>query len=78
MRLILKLIAAPFIVFLTVLFCRGQALDAVCRCMGGGYLVIKVRGKLTRCVWNNKLEIVTLKKAEFHHHSFLLFPIAVL
>ena len=29
---------------------------SVCRCMGGGYLVIKVRGKLTRCVWNNKLE----------------------
>lgn len=60
MRLILKLIAAPFIVLLTVLFCRGQALDAVCRCMGGGYLVVKVRGKLTRCadgklgllIWN--------------------------
>ena len=31
---------------------------SVCRCMGGGYLVIKVRGKLTRCVWNNKLEVV--------------------
>ena len=32
----------------------------VCRCMGGGYLVVKVRGKLTRCadgklgllIWN--------------------------
>lgn len=42
MRLILKLIAAPFIVLLTVLFCRGQALDAVCRCMGGGYLVVEI------------------------------------
>ena len=25
-----------------------------------------------------QIQIVTLKKAEFHHHSFLLFPIAVL
>ena len=31
---------------------------SVCRCVGGGYLVVKVRGKLTRCVWNNKLEVV--------------------
>ena len=23
---------------------------SVCRCMGGGYLVVKVRDKLTRCV----------------------------
>lgn len=34
---------------------------SVCRCVGGGYLVIKVRGKLTRCVWNNKLELTELK-----------------
>ena len=26
---------------------------SVCRCVGGGYLVIKVRGKLTRCARNN-------------------------
>ena len=31
---------------------------SVCRCVGGGYLVVKVRGKLTRCVWNNKLGII--------------------
>ena len=34
---------------------------SVCRCVGGGYLVVKVRGKLTRCVWNNKLELTELK-----------------
>ena len=28
----------------------------VCRCVGGGYLVVKVRGKLTRCV-SGKLEV---------------------
>ena len=28
----------------------------VCRCVGGGYLVVKVRGKLTRCV-GGKLEV---------------------
>ena len=77
MRLILKLIAAPFIVLLTVLFCRGQALDAVCRCMGGGYLVIKVRGKLTRCVWNNKLEFVITFHTYWHslQSLYLLFLI---
>jgi hypothetical protein len=36
----------------------------VCRCMGGGYLVIKVRGKLTRCVWNNKLEFWQEKSSQ--------------
>ena len=30
---------------------------SVCRCMSGGYLVVKVWDKLTRCVWNNKLEV---------------------
>lgn len=30
------------------------------RCMGGGYLVVKVRDKLTRCVGNEKLEIIFL------------------
>ena len=29
----------------------------VCRCMGGGYLVVKVRDKLTRCE-ADKLEVV--------------------
>ena len=29
---------------------------SVCRCVGGGYLVIKVRGKLTRCV-GGKLKV---------------------
>lgn len=28
--------------------------------VGGGYLVVKVRGKLTRCVGNEKLEIIFL------------------
>lgn len=31
---------------------------SVCRCVSGGYLVVKVWDKLTRCVWNNKLEVV--------------------
>ena len=31
----------------------------VCRCVGGGYLVVKVRDKLTRCV-GGKLELVNL------------------
>ena len=43
---------------------------SVCRCMGGGYLVIKVRGKLTRCVWNNKLEVIFFLMA-----MLLNFPI---
>ena len=29
---------------------------SVCRCVGGGYLVVKVRDKLTRCV-SGKLEV---------------------
>jgi len=37
---------------------------SVCRCMGGGYLVIKVLGKLTRCVWNNKLEFWQEKSSQ--------------
>ena len=32
---------------------------SVCRCVGGGYLVIKVRGKLTRCEVD-KLKVVAL------------------
>ena len=32
---------------------------SVCRYVGGGYLVVKVRGKLTRCV-GGKLELVNL------------------
>jgi len=30
---------------------------SMCRCVGGGYLVVKVRGKLTRCEVD-KLEFV--------------------
>ena len=33
---------------------------SVCRCVGGGYLVVKVRGKLTRCIRNNKPEVYKL------------------
>ena len=32
---------------------------SVCRCVSGGYLVVKVRDKLTRCV-SGKLEVLTL------------------
>ena len=38
---------------------------SVCRCVSGGYFVVKVRGKLTRCE-ADKLEIVTLR---FHSLS---------
>ena len=31
---------------------------SVCRCVGGGYLVVKVRDKLTRCV-GGKLELIS-------------------
>ena len=50
---------------------------SVCRCMGGGYLVIKVRGKLTRCVWNNKLEFVITFHTYWHSLQllYLLFLI---
>ena len=37
-----------------------QISRSVCRCVGGGYLVIKVRGKLTRCIRNNKPEVYKL------------------
>ena len=47
---------------------------SVCRCMGGGYLVIKVRGKLTRCVWNNKLEftLINIFQTLYDYQSGLL------
>jgi hypothetical protein len=32
---------------------------SVCRCVGGGYLVVKVRDKLTRCE-ADKLEVILL------------------
>ena len=32
---------------------------SVCRCVGGGYLVVKVRGKLTRCV-NDNLKFIII------------------
>ena len=32
---------------------------SVCRCVGGGYLVVKVRGKLTQCE-ADKLEFIAL------------------
>ena len=37
---------------------------SVCRCVGGGYLVIKVRGKLTRC------EVDKLKFMVLHRCSY--------
>lgn len=33
---------------------------SVCRCVSGGYLVVKVRDKLTRCIRNNKPEVYKL------------------
>ena len=33
---------------------------SVCRCEGGGYLAVKVRDKLTRCIRNNKPEVYKL------------------
>ena len=33
---------------------------SVCRCVSGGYLVVKVRNKLTRCIRNNKPEVYKL------------------
>ena len=56
---------------------------SVCRCVGGGYLVIKVRGKLTRCVWNSKLGAVFINQYLYHtyhqqvqywHYAFLQVP----
>ena len=41
-------------------------IDDIFTIMGGGYLVIKVRGKLTRCVWNNKLEFVITFHTSWH------------
>ena len=32
---------------------------SVCRCVGGGYLVVKVRGKLNRCV-NENLKFIII------------------
>ena len=31
---------------------------SVCRCVSGGDLVVKVRNKLTRCIRNNKPEVL--------------------
>ena len=50
---------------------------SVCRCVGGGYLVVKVRDKLTRCVWNNKLGIIQfLVPLELFNCNFMLFAYA--
>ena len=50
---------------------------SVCRCMSGGYLVVKVWDKLTRCVWNNKLEFVITFHTYWHslQSRYLLFLI---
>jgi len=50
---------------------------SVCRCMSGGYLVVKVWDKLTRCVWNNKLEFVITFHTYWHslQSLYLLFLI---
>ncbi len=46
----------------------------VCRCVGGGYLVVKVRDKLTRCV-SGKLEVLTLINSPTSLTSILHFQI---
>ena len=50
---------------------------SVCRCVSGGYLVVKVWDKLTRCVWNNKLEFVITFHTYWHslQSLYLLFLI---
>ena len=39
---------------------------SVCRCVGGGYLIVKVRGKLTRCE-ADKLEVIFMPSLLVNH-----------
>ncbi len=44
----------------------------VCHCVGGGYLVVKVRGKLTRCVGNENWKLF------FFAFYTVIFPTTIL
>ena len=53
---------------------------SVCRCVGGGYLVVKVRDKLTRCVGGklgflNLLKILTISLNFYAIDKTLLNPL---
>ena len=55
--------------------CRGEAPPS---CYARPFCRLKAPLGLSLFCFAPQTRIVTLKKAEFHHHSFLLFPIAVL